>query len=289
MRHRSIGLPVLAVLVALLLPAIAGAAPRIAFAKYEPSGKRSHIWTIPPDGSSLKRLASGSAYDMAPAWSPGRGTIAFIRFNSGDPYEGRSVLMLMRSDGSNVRRLACGGPSLTSGTHALAYSPNGRLLAGGNLATPEGEVWKWAVTVLDLRTGKSRIVYRYQSEGGIQSLSWSPNGRRLALTVEYGAGAGLFKVEVASGRLLKTHEGNYYTGSVSWRPDGRYLLCSMSLPPVRPTGPISRSRTGLGSGSSAADREIRRILPTARTTPSWCEVAGAIPAPSSGLTLTART
>jgi len=231
MRHRSIGLPVLAVLVALLLPAIAGAAPRIAFAKYEPSGKSSHIWTIAPDGSGLKRLTSGAAYDMAPAWSPGRGTIAFMRFDSGDPYKGAAGLTLMRSDGSNVRRLVYEGPSLTSGTHALAYSPNGRLLAGGSKVTPEGEVWKWAVTVLDLKTRRSRIVCRYQSEGGIQSLSWSPNGRQLALTVEYGAGAGLLKVDVASGRLLKTHEGGYNTGSVSWRPDGKYLLCSMFRAP----------------------------------------------------------
>ena len=258
MRHRSIGLPVLAVLAALLLPAIAGAAPRIAFAKYEPSGKSSHIWTIAPDGSGLKRLTSGTPYDLAPAWSPGRGTIAFIRFDSGDRHKGRALLMLMRSDGSNVRRLAYKGPSLTSGTDALAYSPNGRLLAGGYSVTPEGGVWKWAVTVLDLRTGKSRVVYRYQSEGGIESLSWSPNGRQLAFTVEYGAGSGLLKVDVASGRLLKTPEGSYNTGSVSWRPDGRYLLCSMFRAPgstlltylTKPDG-TRLKRLGSGQGDPA--------------------------------------
>jgi Tol biopolymer transport system component len=221
----------IALLAGLLIIPAAVAGPKIAFAKYEPSGKSSHLWTIAPDGSGLKRLTSGSAYDMAPAWSRGRGTIAFMRFASGDPYEGAADLTLMRSDGSNVRRLAYEGPSLTSGTHALAYSPNGRFLAGGNVVTPEGEVWKWAVTVLDLKTGKSRVVYRYQSEGGIQSLSWSPNGRQLAFTVEYGSGAGLFKVDVASGHLLKTHEGNYNTNSVSWRPDGKYLLCAMFRAP----------------------------------------------------------
>lgn len=223
-----------ALIAGLLAVPAAGAGLKIAFAKYEPHGKMSHIWTVAPDGSGLKRLTSGTPCDLAPAWSAGRGTIAFIRFDSGDPYKGRSVLMLMRSDGSNVRRLAYEGPSLTSGTHALAYSPNGRLLAGGNLVTPEGAVWKWAVTVLDLKTHKSRIICRYSSEGGIQSLSWSPDGRQLTLTVEYGAGAGLLKVDVERRRLIKTHEGRFNTGSVSWRPDGRYLLCSMFRAPGLP-------------------------------------------------------
>lgn len=169
-----------ALLAALLAVPAAGAGSKIAFAKYEPSGKRSHIWTITPNGSGLKRLTSGTPYDLAPAWSPGRGTIAFMRFASGDPYKGRALLMLMRANGSNVRRLAYEGPSLTSGTDALAYSPN---------------------------------------------------GRQIALTVEYGGGSGLLKVDVASGRLLKTHEGDYNTGSVSWRPDGKNLLCSMYRAP----------------------------------------------------------
>lgn len=255
--HGALLCGLVALIAGLLVVPAAGAGSKIAFAKYEPSGK-SHIWTIAPNGSSLKRLTSGTPYDLAPAWSPGRGTIAFMRFASGDPAKGSALLMLMRSSGSNVRRVAYEGPSLTSGSHALAYAPNGRYLAGGLKVTPDATGQKFAVTVLDLKTRKSRIVCQYESEGGIQSLSWSPNGRQIALTVEYGGGSGLLKVDVASGRLLKTHEGNYNTGSVSWRPDGKYLLCSMFRAPgstdwtylTKPDGSRLK-RLGSGQGDPA--------------------------------------
>ena len=45
-----------ALLASLLIIPAAVASPRIAFAKYEPSGTSSHILTIAPDGSGLKRL-----------------------------------------------------------------------------------------------------------------------------------------------------------------------------------------------------------------------------------------
>jgi Tol biopolymer transport system component len=198
--------------------------------------RNGDIWTIAPDGSELRHLTRGKTVDGHPAWSHSRGTIAFLRARRSVEH-GR--VWLMRADGTHRRRLSYSGPSLSSGTRALAYSTDGHLLAGGCKVTPDLTGKKWAVTVLDLTTGKSRIVCRYSSEGGIESLDWSPNGRRLAATVEYGGGSGLLMIDVAHGLLLKTHEGNHCTGSVSWRPDGRYLLCSVF------NGPGSRLWTWL--------------------------------------------
>jgi len=82
----------------------------------------------------------------------------------------------MRAEGSNQRRFACSGPSLSTGALALDCSSNGRLLAGGCKLPGQS---KWAVTVLDLKTGTSRIVCRYDCENGIQSLAWSPDGTYL--------------------------------------------------------------------------------------------------------------
>ena len=254
------GAPRLAILCGLVVAAIgllvaptAGATPRIAFAKYESHGKQSHIWSISPGAPHARQLTSGTPYDLAPAWSPDRGTIAFIRFTSGDSFEGPSLLMLMRADGSSERPLTYEGPTLTTGTHALAYSPDGRFLAGGLKVTPDETGSKWALTVLDLHSGVSRIVRRYSSQGGIESLSWSPDGRQIAFTVEYGGGSGLLRVDVESGRRLAIHTGAFNTSSVSWSPRGGNLLCSVFRLPGSPlltylTEPDGSRLERLGSG-----------------------------------------
>lgn len=193
----------------------AGAQARIAFVK------SNNIWTVNPDGSGLKRLTSGAASGMSPAWSRGRGTIAFLRL-SGKASNLRRSLWLMRSDGSNLHRLAYSGPSLASGSSALAFSPNGRLLAGA-CTLAQG---KYGVTVLDLGTHRSRIIGRVSCEGGVISLSWSPASTQLAVCVEYGGGAGMFRFDAVSGGLLQAYH-DYAVESVSWSPDGNRLLCQV--------------------------------------------------------------
>jgi Tol biopolymer transport system component len=175
---------------------------------------------VRPDGSGLRQLTSGENQDVGPSWSRSRGTIAFQRLRESASDMTRSV-WLVRADGSHPRRLSYAGPSLASGSSALAYSPDGRLLAGG---CQFGEGSLYGVTILDLSTRRSRIVARIQCEGGVTSLSWSPDGTQLAVCVEYGGGAGLFRVDPVHGGRIPTHL-RYAASSVSWRPDGDRLLC----------------------------------------------------------------
>lgn len=200
-------------------PALA-AAPSIAFVK------GGGIWTVAPDGTDLRQLTSSGAQDLAPAWSPKASKIAFIRSASGNVYDRRAKLMLMRADGTNQQRLAYRGPSMTSGTNALAYSPSGRYIAGGtSLRTAYGYGTLWAITLLDLRTKRSRVVARYYCQNGIQSLGWSPNGKQLIATIEYGGGYGLLKTSFASRNRLIKDSGFGNIESASWQADGKYLLC----------------------------------------------------------------
>jgi Tol biopolymer transport system component len=134
--------------------------------------------------------------------------------------------MLMRPDGTNKRALRCTGPSLTSGSHRLAYSPNGRYLAGGtSLRTSNGYGYRWAVTVVNLKTRQSHIVYRYNSENGVVSLTWSPDSSQLVANVEYGGGYGMFRISVATRRLIKSYKTANFA-SASWKPGTRMLLCT---------------------------------------------------------------
>ena len=205
----------LTVAVSLLLVPCAGAQAMPAFVR------NHHIWTVNPDGSALKRLTSGAVLDYSPAWSRSRGTIAFQRAK-GTSADSRESLWLMRSDGSNQRRLTYAGPSLASGSTALAFSPDGRQLAGA-CTIAQGE---YGVTVLDLGTHSSRIIGRVSCEEGLISLSWSPSSTHLAVCVEYGGGAGMFRFDAANGGLLQAYH-DYAVESVSWSPDGDRLLCQV--------------------------------------------------------------
>lgn len=190
------------------------------------------IWTIMPDGGDARQLTSSTKYDFGPTWSPNHRKIAFMRASDSSTRRGRQV-WIVRANGSERWRIRYDGPSVTSGTHALAYSPNGRLLAGGRLVRGPN---RYAVTVLNLRTKRSRTIFRYTSEGGITSLTWSPNGRQLVVTVEYGGGYGMFRLNVPERRLIQRY-GSRMAESASWRPSGRALLCSIWYP-SRPGSPF---------------------------------------------------
>ncbi len=228
-----------AAVLALWAASAASAGPKIAFTVGDSVKRSDGIWTVAADGSGLRQLTSGSAIDLAPAWSPGRGTIAFIRSRSGNVYDRKAWVMVMRSDGTNQRRLTYSGPSLTSGSYALAYSPDGRYLAGGTSLRTNGNYGtEWGITVLDLRTRQSRVVYKYPCQNGIQSLSWSGDSSQLVATVEYGGGYGMFRIDVPGARLLKDYNGPTNMPWASWRPDGKYLLVA-TYPVANPLAAMS--------------------------------------------------
>mgnify|MGYP003553182031 CR=1 FL=1 len=61
----------------------------------------SAIVTVRPDGSHLRRLTTGSHFDLAPAWSPDGSRIAF----GSDRTSWLVDLWVMRADGTRLREL----------------------------------------------------------------------------------------------------------------------------------------------------------------------------------------
>jgi Tol biopolymer transport system component len=208
-------------LVGLALVSSASASSRIAFVK---GNSRTTIWTVAASGKDLRQLTKGKRYDFAPAWSPKRGMIAFVQYPSASNHN--SQLWLMRADGTHQRRLTYSGPSLT-GTGVLAYSSNGRLLAGGCKLAGQN---KWAITVLNLKTRKSHIIHRFSCQlfDGAHSITWSPNSRQLFFTFGSGDSYDVFRIDVVHKRLIKDAGlAGLDVEAASWRPDGKYLLCSV--------------------------------------------------------------
>ena len=82
---------------------------------------RQSVYVVAPDGTRLRRLASGRSIG-AVAWSPTGRRLAYARGDEG----GRTSIWVMRSDGSHRRRLVrVGGRAVV---YALAWSRAGRLV-----------------------------------------------------------------------------------------------------------------------------------------------------------------
>jgi Tol biopolymer transport system component len=110
-----------------------------------------------------------------------------------------------------------------------AWSPDGRYLAWKVFADEsDNDTW-CAVAVLDLANGETNLLHKYRVLGGtniLPGLSWSPDGRWLALLTQ-----GEFPFETPSLWILSADGSKeHYLGSgISpvWSPDGRWLAYSI--------------------------------------------------------------
>ena len=177
------------------------------------------IWTVRGDGRDLTKLTRPpkDAQDFAPAWSPDRRRIAFLRqLALGEiprrGYVSRLDLMVMNIDGSAPRQL----PSANG--HGLAWSPDGTRIAFGK--DYAGDKWIWTIKpdgsdADPLAPG--------------QHPSWSPSGRQIAFTGhESGSYAGkdaeTFVMNADGSALRKLVPG--FGGDnhrPAWSPTGRQI------------------------------------------------------------------
>jgi Tol biopolymer transport system component len=203
---------------ALAAPAQRASVPegqRLLLARASDWSHPSHIWSVAADGSGLRRLTPSRSNDYAPAWSPDHTSIAYIHDGRGP-----ATLWRMDADGSHRRRIRYSGPSLATATSALAWSPDGRSIAGGCRL---GKILRVAVTVLDLSTGRSRRLMTYPYYTKVTSLDWSSDSSRL-LVCGMNADPGWVDVlDVASGDVSSMGATAY---SAAWSPDGTRFLVS---------------------------------------------------------------
>ncbi len=162
---------------------------RVWFASWSPDGKklavtteRTELYTVNPDGSDLKMLATGVA--SPPFWSPDGHFIAYVdSSNYGTPIAKGNLHIIPSGGGDSW--LVPGGediPSLPPGAAAVAWSPDGTRIAAG-----------WPGRILQVAGGVGSPV-------GVEALpgeprnwfviagGWAPGGRYLAVTdgIEYG-------------------------------------------------------------------------------------------------------
>lgn len=167
------------------------------------------------DVASRKPLVTLTGLDVdALAWSPDGATLA--------AHERNGAVLLLSAAGelryTLTHRSGVGPPLGFRWSpeplfhHALAWSPDGRILATG---------WDdGAVTLWSARSG-NRLAAFSTHFGDVNALAWSPNGKALA---SGGADHTVILREVVTGRRRATLTG--HTGAIvalAWSPDGKRL------------------------------------------------------------------
>lgn len=109
---------------------------------------------------------------------------------------------------------------ITDRVNALAFSPDGKMLAVGSGApSRDGDITFW-----DVGAGKLTKTLADRHSDTVLSLDFSPDGKLIA---SGGADKQLRISDVVSGKLLRTFEGHtHHVMGVSWRADGRVIASS---------------------------------------------------------------
>ena len=130
-------------------------------------GGKDQIYTMGADGSNATRITNNSFSDSAPAWSPDKKQIAFVRHVEAH----NDDIFLINTDGSNERRLT-NNPGLDAGP---AWAPDGKQIAfESDRSDGPGDIW-----IINIDTGAFTNVTHNPAYRDAEP-TWSPDGTQIA-------------------------------------------------------------------------------------------------------------
>ncbi len=171
------------------------------------------LYRVRADGTGLVRITSNVQGNFEPAVSPDGKSIAFVSSRDGD-----AEVYVMRADGGEARRLT----AFHRDDWAPRWSPD-----GGRIA------------FLSSRDGVDRVYVVGADGTGLRALgaagadtsvseadpAWSPDGRRMAVTLRTRGGGSLVGVvDVAGGSVRVVSATDEAASMPAWSPDGRHLV-----------------------------------------------------------------
>jgi Tol biopolymer transport system component len=180
-------------------------APKGNMIAYDKHNDGDHqIWVVRADGSGSRRLTPGDDFG-SPSWSPDGSRIAYT-----DLARRGGWFYVMNADGSAKRRVA------HNWGRAPDWAPKGSRVA----FVVDDEVWIMGAD------GRER---RRLDIGTVEpwDLSWSPNGRSIALAAKFAErDTELVVVDVDRGGIRRLTDNAEHDLDPSWSPDGRTLAFS---------------------------------------------------------------
>lgn len=176
--------------------------------------RQQQAFAIPPTDSPAFRMAVHAASDEVVRWVTGQpgmaaSRIVFRRQNA----DGSTDLMVVDSDGENVRRLTRSEELIYSPT----WSPDGRRVAY-TAQHPDGT---WDLLELEVESGQVRKLTA--RPGTTLTPAYSPDGRRIAFGLWTGRSTDLYEYDLETRRLRVLREGPGEDMSPSYSPDGRQI------------------------------------------------------------------
>lgn len=268
MIRRTIGLLAVPALLAGAAPAWAtfpGGNGKLVFQR--PAGEQMDLFTVRPDGSNVKRLLGGRAFDDKPEWSPDGRRIAFARSGKSPVPE---EVWTANAKGRDLRRLT----NWNAITASPTWTPEGRIVyfttrdfpppASPDDPPPPSELYSMAADGSDQRRLTSEAVMKTDpavspADGTVAYIAFSP------VAAEPGAfNLGLFSIAAdGSGRrVLAPFTPRRDVFNASWSPDGSRIVFEMASGSRRQSDLAVMNADGTG---------LRRLTRTRslETNPVW--------------------
>ncbi len=175
--------------------------------------KRSAIWMLDVAEGTPRQFSSGTKHDTSPRWSADGRFLAFLS----DRADEKSQVWVMPADGGEARKLT----KMKNGVNELCWSPDGAWIAFTSEIGPDGKITN------DDEPKDAKAREREERDEAerlrvVTRLQFRWDGRGLLEGRSH-----LFKINVASGELVRLTDGDYHHGEPAWSPDGRYIVvCS---------------------------------------------------------------
>lgn len=197
---------------------------KIAYSKFT-GGEDMNIFVMNADGSNDHQLTDLGGTFQYPNWSPDGSKIAFSGYvpdHTSDP-QTAPELMMMNADGSNITNITSSNSGQRSDYYPT-YSPDGTKIAFVRYAdndTGIAELYTYNVSTTAITKLTSF------NSGSLWGVSWSPDGSKLATSLDDGSSLGIFTMN-ADGSNVQAFNfcpGQYKANSYpQWSPDGKKLM-----------------------------------------------------------------
>ena len=183
------------------------------------------IWSVSVNGGELSKITDPPVpySDDSPCLSPDGKSVAFIRTKLKETRmnrEGESGIYVVKLSGGEPRLLM--SESEERFFYSINWSPDGKMIA--YLKSDNSFAGSGTLNVIDVDTGKSRIVGKVSWFNVHTEMAWSPDSKKIAINDKEGKVINVMSVADGNIKELETSLVNARIFHLDWSPDGERFV-----------------------------------------------------------------